>query len=92
LISLRSSVNRQPELKSLIAVIEKHLKAVDDWIAFPKLIEIPKEVYREVEKEKIVLVPTPDRQKEAVFAYIIEKLVNELRRIRETHQIEPALE
>jgi hypothetical protein len=34
----RSNVGRQPDLKNLIVIIEKYLKYIDDWIAFPKLI------------------------------------------------------
>lgn len=80
--NFRSNVGRQPDLKNLIVIIEKYLKFIDDWIAFPKLIEIPKEIIREVEKEKIVLVPTQDKEKEATLSYILEKLLNQLRRIR----------
>lgn len=74
--NFRSNVGRQPDLKNLIVIIEKYLKFIDDWIAFPKLIEIPKEIIREVEKEKIVLVPTQDKEKEATLSYILEKLLN----------------
>ena len=38
----KSNVGRQPDLKNLIGVIEKYLKVVENWIAFPKLIEIEK--------------------------------------------------
>jgi hypothetical protein len=74
--NFRSNVGRQPDLKNLIVIIEKYLKFIDDWIAFPKLIEIPKEIIREVEIEKIVLVPTQDKEKEATLSYILEKLLN----------------
>jgi hypothetical protein len=33
-------VGRQPDLKNLIAIIEKHLKFIDNWIAFPKLVQV----------------------------------------------------
>ncbi len=61
--SFKANVNRQPDLKNLISIIEKYLLFIDDWIAFPKLIEIPKEVIKEVSKEKVVLVPTNDKEK-----------------------------
>mgnify|MGYP006912541271 FL=1 len=50
LASFKLNVGRQPDLKNLIIVIEKYLKYIDDWIAFPKLVEIQKEVIRDVEK------------------------------------------
>lgn len=61
--TFRSNVGRQPDLKNLIAIIEKYIKYVDDWIAFPKLVEVEKEVIKEVDKERIVLVPTPDKER-----------------------------
>ena len=50
LASFKLNVGRQPDLKNLIIVIEKYLKYIDDWIAFPKLVEIQREVIRDVEK------------------------------------------
>lgn len=44
----RTNERRQPELKNLISVIEKHMKLVDEWISFPKLVEIEKRVEVEV--------------------------------------------
>ncbi len=49
-------------------------------------------VDRIVEKEKVVLVPTTDHQKEASLSYLVEKLVLELRRIKERNRIELQLE
>lgn len=46
LSTFRANVGRQPDLKNLIAIIEKYIKYVDDWIAFPKLIEVEKEVIK----------------------------------------------
>jgi len=68
-------VGRQPDLKNLIAIIEKYIKYVDDWIAFPKLVEVEKEVIKEVDKERIVLVPTPDKEREASLSFLLEKLI-----------------
>lgn len=87
LATFRSNVGRQPDLKALITIIEKHLRLVDEWVKFPKLVEVPHEVIREVEKERVVLVPTADKDKEAALSYILEKLVNELRRVRDSHKI-----
>lgn len=36
--NFKNNVNRQPELKNLIALIEKYIICIDDWIKFPKLI------------------------------------------------------
>lgn len=46
LASFRINANRQPELKNQIAMIEKYIKLIDGWIAFPKLVEVPREVIR----------------------------------------------
>ncbi len=75
LSTFRANVGRQPDLKNLIAIIEKYIKYVDDWIAFPKLIEVEKEVIKEVDKERIVLVPTPDKEREASLSFLLEKLI-----------------
>jgi hypothetical protein len=48
LATFRSNVGRQPDLKNLIVIIEKYLKYIDDWISFPKLVEVPKDVIKEV--------------------------------------------
>ena len=87
LATFRTNVGRQPDLRALITIIEKHLKLVDEWVRFPKLVEVPHEIIKEVEKERVVLVPTADKDKEAALSYILEKLVNELRRVRDSHKI-----
>jgi len=38
LIKFRESVHRQPDLKNIITIIEKHMRKIDDWIKFPKII------------------------------------------------------
>jgi hypothetical protein len=40
----KQNVSRQPDLKNLINIIENHLKQVDNWINFPKILEVPKYV------------------------------------------------
>jgi hypothetical protein len=37
-------------------------------------------------------VPTPDNAKESILAYIIEKLINEIRRLRDSHKVPILLE
>lgn len=34
----KQNVSRQPDLKNLITIIENHLKQVDNWINFPKIL------------------------------------------------------
>ena len=38
----RSNAGRQPDLKNLIVIIEKYMKYIDEWIKFPKLVEVVK--------------------------------------------------
>lgn len=45
-----------------------------------------------VDREKVVLVPTSDHQREASLSYLVEKLVLELRRIKERNRIELQLD
>jgi hypothetical protein len=87
LSTFRANVGRQPDLKALITIIEKYLKCIDDWIKFPKLVEVIKEVSKDVIRDRPVLVPTSDKEKEATLSFILEKMVNELRRIRDSHKI-----
>lgn len=44
LSTFRANAGRQPDLKNLIVIIEKYIKYIDEWIQFPKLVEVPKEV------------------------------------------------
>lgn len=84
----RQNAYRQPDLKNVIPIIETHLKMVDKWIDFPKIVEVKKPVEKVVEKEKVVLVPASDHEREASLSYLVEKLVLELRRIKERNRIE----
>jgi hypothetical protein len=87
LSTFRANVGRQPDLKAFIIIIEKYLKCIDEWIKFPKLVEVVKEVSKDVVRDRPVLVPTPDKEKEATLSFILEKMINELRRIRDSHKI-----
>ncbi len=71
----KQNVYRQPDLKNIILIVETHLKQVEKWIEFPKIVEVEKLVDRIVEKDKVVLVPTSDHQREASLSYLVEKLV-----------------
>ena len=92
LSSFKANVGRQPDLKNLIVIIEKYLKVVDTWISFPKLIEIEKIVEKEIEKERVVMVPTENKEREATIFFILEKMIAELRRIKEAHKINLGLD
>lgn len=59
----RQNAYRQPDLKTIIPVIETHLKKVEEWVNFPKIVEVEKIVEKTVEKDKVILVPTSDHQR-----------------------------
>jgi hypothetical protein len=59
LVSLRDS--KTSEARSLIELIEKLLPVIINLIKFPTIVQIPKEVEKIVEKEKVVMVPTPNQ-------------------------------
>ena len=63
LILFKSKVRSQPDLKVLIEGIEKYLLILDQWIKFPKIIEIGKEIEVVVEKDRPVLVPIKEEEK-----------------------------
>lgn len=45
-----------------------------------------------MDKERIVLVPTPDKEREASLSFLLEKLIVELKRIRDSHKISLTLD
>ena len=67
----KQNVYRQPDLKGTIQIIENHLMTVERWIKFPKIVEIEREVEKLVEKDKVILVPTADHQREASLSYLV---------------------
>lgn len=66
----------------MIEGIEKYLLILDKWIKFPKIIEVPKEVEVIVERDRPVLVPTKDTEKEVALMTIIEQLIAGIRLFR----------
>ena len=82
LASFKAKVRSQPDLKILIENMEKYLIILDKWIKFPKIIEVPKEVEVTVEKDRPVLIPTRDSDKEIALMSIIEQLILGIRKFR----------
>lgn len=62
--------------------MEKYLIILDKWIKFPKIIEVPKEVEVTVEKDRPILIPTRDSDKEVALMSIIEQLILGIRKFR----------
>lgn len=69
-------------MKVLIENMEKYLIILDKWIKFPKIIEVPKEVEVTVEKDRPILIPTRDSDKEVALMSIIEQLILGIRKFR----------
>ena len=62
--------------------MEKYLVILDKWIKFPKIIEVPKEIEVTVERNRPVLIPTKDSDKEMALMSIIEQLILGIRKFR----------
>lgn len=76
---------KTPESKALIELIQSLLPMVINLIKFPTIVQVPKEVEKIVEKEKIVMVPTRDQESinmSLATSVLVEKLITELKRLR----------
>ena len=85
LAALRSS--RLPEARDQAAGIEELISLLGRLIEFPNIVQIPRVVEKVVEKERIVMVPTKDQDslnREIASTTLIEKLVEELKRVNKT--------
>ena len=53
-----------PQLKLQIEIIEKFLAQLEEFILYPKIVQVPVEkiVEKVVEKDKVVTVPTQDER------------------------------
>jgi len=75
-----------PALKVQIELIETFLAQLDQFILFPRIVEVPKIVEKivEVEKDRIVALPKDDRslKMELSLSLLVEKLILELKRIK----------
>ncbi len=63
LAKFKLNAHRQPDLRELITLLEKYIALIDEWIRFPKIVEIEKEVEKIVERDRPVLIPTADKEK-----------------------------
>lgn len=86
LAELRKLRGSNPALKVQIEMIEAFLVELDKLIAFPRIVQVEKEVKVEVDRKVPILVPTLDLDAErfqVTLAMIISKLLGELLRIKE---------
>jgi len=79
--------NTNPALGVQIEVIEKFLAELEQFILFPRIVQVPKEVIVEkvVEKDRIVQLPTQDQRSikmELTLSLLVEKLILELKKIK----------
>lgn len=63
---------------------------LEQFILFPRIVEVPKEVIVEkvVEKDRIVQLPTQDQRSikmELTLSLLVEKLILELKKIKQTN-------
>lgn len=86
LLEIRKLKVSNPNLKIQIEMIESFLLQLDQFILFPRIVEVPKIVQKrvEVEKDRIVSFPKDDRSQkmELSLSLLVEKLILELKRIK----------
>jgi len=86
LTDLRKVKGSNPALQGQITLIEGFLAQLEQFILFPRIVEVPKIVEKkiEVEKEKIVALPRDDRsvKMELSLSLLVEKLIGELKRVK----------
>jgi hypothetical protein len=66
------------------------LAELEQFILFPRIVQVPKEVVVEkiVEKDRIVQLPTQDERSikmELTLSLLVEKLILELKKIKKTN-------
>lgn len=87
LVELRKMKTGSPALRIQIELIESFLAQLDQFILFPRIVEVPKIVEKivEVEKDRIVHLPRQDDRSlkmELSLSLLVEKLILELKRIK----------
>lgn len=87
LAELRKLRTSNPNLRIQIEIIEKFLVQLEDFILYPKIVQVPKEkiVEKIVQKDRIVTVPTDSERSvrmELTLSLLVEKLIVELKRLR----------
>jgi hypothetical protein len=86
LVDLRKLRSSNPNLQGQITLVEGFLAQLEQFILFPRIVQVPKIVEKivEVEKEKIVTLPKDDRslKMELSLSLLVEKLILELKRLK----------
>jgi hypothetical protein len=90
LAEIRKMRNTNPALVAQIEIIERFLAELEQFILFPRIVQVPKEVIVEkiVERERIVQLPTQDERSikmELTLSMLVEKLILELKKIKKTN-------
>jgi hypothetical protein len=88
---LRKLRSSNPQLQGQVTLIENFLSQLEQFILFPRIVEIPKIVEKivEVEKDRIVSLPRDDRslKMELSLSLLVEKLIGELKRIKKEKNV-----
>lgn len=86
LTDLRKMKSSNPALQGQVTLIEGFLAQLEQFILFPRIVEVPKIVEKivEVEKDRIVSLPKDDRsvKMELSLSLLVEKLIGELKRVK----------
>ena len=87
LTELRKMKGSNPNIKVQIEIIEKFLRELEEFILFPRIVQVPKEkiVEKIVEKDKVVALPTQNERSlkmELTLSLLVEQLIVELKRIK----------
>ena len=79
LVDLRKLRGSNPNFQVQVTLIEKFLTELEQFILFPRIVQVPKVVEKivEVEKERIVSLPRDDRslKMELSLSLLVEKLI-----------------
>ena len=79
LVEIRRLKMSNPGLKVQIELIETFLAQLDQFILFPRIVEVPKIVEKivEVQKDRIITLPKDDRslKMELSLSLLVEKLI-----------------
>lgn len=79
-----------PGLAMQIEIIEKFLLELEQFILFPRIVEVEREkiVEKIVEKDKIVQIPVQDERSikmELTLSLLVEKLILELKKVKKSN-------
>ena len=90
LVELRKLKVSTPALKVQIEMIEGFLAQLEQFLLYPRIFQVPKEVEKivEVEKNKVVALQKQDERSlkmELSLSLLVEKLIMEIKRIKNAH-------